>query len=82
MAAARRMYWWYAAAASAPTNGPTQKIHCINPTKGLLKFKFINSKSLPATTYMVVPGFFTVVDHGGAEASSRVDSGAGDGNGG
>lgn len=28
MAAALRMYWWYAAAASAPTNGPTQKIHC------------------------------------------------------
>jgi hypothetical protein len=30
MAPALRMYWWYAAAANAPTNGPTQKIHCMS----------------------------------------------------
>lgn len=32
--------------------------------------------------YMVIPGLVIVVDHGGAEASGRVDAGASDGDGG
>lgn len=41
MAAARRMYWWYAAAASAPTKGPTQKIHCTTTPSEMLRL-FLN----------------------------------------
>ncbi|KVH96038.1 hypothetical protein Ccrd_001881 [Cynara cardunculus var. scolymus] len=75
MAAALNIYWWYAAAANAPTNGPTQKIHCIyiNPTKPSYSKR---------STYLVIPHFFIVVNNSSTKAPSWVDPSSSNGYGG
>lgn len=71
---------------AAPMNGPNQKIHCPKPKGNKLQFFFKQRyKSLEEfgeKIYMMIPGLGFVIDHCSAEASSRVDAGAGDGNGG
>jgi hypothetical protein len=95
IAAALSMYWWYAAAASAPTNGPTQKIHCM-PTpityiynlfllitqKQERKQKKKTTKFVYIYTYVVIPDFAIVVDYSSSKAPSWVDTSSSDGDGG
>ena len=75
---------------AAPTNGPTQNIHCTEAQPINTSFKEdINierererEKEGEGDTHMVIPRFFPIQDNSRAEASCRVDACAGDGDGG
>ena len=77
---------------AAPTKGPTQNIHCIsnfffivsvssNKDIITLYIEKTNDSSRESNhvAYMVTPGFVVVVDDSSSKTTSRVDTGASDG---